>query len=190
MLLGEFRDFVRHEKLRLSSGRAVKLVQNRLKLACVNLGGIKSNERGRLLVRNRDRGGVAFPRERNCIGRVRNRGVCLLGRRCHCTVHDVNKLAVLVTLRVVAQDRRVAQCKARTILLADKHTLIQLRGAIAFREFVGVGIRFNSHLELFGRGEGEVLDVVGVNRGGFGTRGGFGNGLKTIPCHAILVGVR
>ena len=101
----------------------------------------------------------------------------------------MNKLAVLVALRVVAQDRRVAQCKARTILLADKHTLTQLRGAIAFREFVGVGIRFNSHLELFGRGEGEVLDVVCINRSCFSARGGFSDGLETIPRNSVLVSI-
>jgi hypothetical protein len=99
----------------------------------------------------------------------------------------VQLVAGLSTIDVVADLRAVADAERLARLLTDEDARVGGLGAVARTELVGVRVGLDRRGELLDGDEVQVLDVVGVSRGGLATGRLLGDGLETVPGNAIVV---
>ena len=95
---------------------------------------------------------------------------------------------MVLTLRVVTEERTVAETEGLTSLLTDEHTGNGLCSAVALAKLLRVGVRLDGATELLGGRQRKVLDVVRVDRRSLCARRCLGDGRKTIP--RVASGVR
>ena len=102
-------------------------------------------------------------------------------------VDQVQLIAVVLTVHIVAQLGAVAQAKDLAGLLAGHHAGGDLRGAVALLPLVGVGVALNGQTEVLGAHQHQVLDVVGVHVVGLGAGGALVNGGDAAPGYTPVV---
>ena len=101
----------------------------------------------------------------------------------------MKELPVGIALRIVSESRTIRERESCTGLLAESHTLDELRCTIAQRELVGIGVCLDCEFERGCRKKRKILQVVGVNIGRLVAFRGFGDSLEPIPGHTLSIAV-
>ena len=132
-----------------------------------------------------DRGGAQLPAEGDGFGVLVDGVIRLFGRSGGCAVDQMQLIAVLIAVNIVADDRAVDHAEDLAVLLADGRTLHQFNAAVALGEFIGISVSLNCSAELLRAHQTEVLHVVGIDVVDVRTGGAFGDGGQTVPHDAL-----
>ena len=173
----------------LGKFRGINAIQNifeLFKLFGIDLRTVDSNKRRRLMTSNVDRGRSELPRERNCLGRVVDRSIATLGRRCLGTVDQMDLIAKIIIL-VVTNLSTIRKTESLTILLSNHNALGNSSRAVALRELIRIGISLNRRAEVLRGHKAQILDVIGIERRSLCTGRGFRNLRKTIPGNTLTI---
>jgi len=128
--------------------------------------------------------GADLPAEGDRLGGVVDRLAVLLRGRGQRAVDQVDLIAMLLAVHIVADQSAVAQAEDLARLLADGHTGGDFRGSVAGLELGGIGISLHSGAEVLRAHKVQVLDIVGVLRVGLSTGGALVDGGQAVPGHA------
>ena len=136
---------------------------------------------------NSDRVGLALPAEGDSIGTIVDGGVGLLGGRSSSTPNQMQLVASVVGIDVIALSSNPGEAKHGARLLTDEDARLCLSGTVARTKLLRIGIGLNGEAIVLRRTHAAVLDVVSPQISSLGTRRRLSDGGKTVPGHTIAV---
>ena len=136
---------------------------------------------------NSDRVGLALPAEGDSIGTVVDGGVGLLGGRSSSTPNQMQLVASVVGIDVIALSSNPGEAKHGARLLTDEDARLCLSGTVARTKLLRIGIGLNGEAIVLRRTHAAVLDVVSPQISSLSTRRRLSDGGQTVPSHTIAV---
>src|SRR5690606_26862271 len=175
-------DLGRQRQTGVRTNRTVESLLERRQTSLRHLGGV-DGERGRglELLTGVDRGGADLPAEGDRLGRVVDGVVRLLRRSREGAVDQMQLVPVVRTIDIVTDTSTVRKTEGLTSLLTHRDTGDRRGRTIARGERVRISEGLDGTVELLGRDQVQVLDVVRVLRVRLRTGRRLGDGRKTVP---------
>ena len=94
---------------------------------------------------------------------------------------------MIIAVNIITDSSSIAQAKDLTLLLTDHDAGSKLSRAVAFSEFIGISIRFDSCAKFLIAKQVEILNIICIQRSSLSTRGAFCNGSQTVPSNSLGV---
>nr|DAK51959.1 MAG TPA: hypothetical protein [Caudoviricetes sp.] len=190
-------NLIRHQQLRghavIAARRSGILTEQDIlessELLLIDLGRVDHDGCSRLIASHIHRGGGDRPAQIGSLGAVVDRLVVALRGRRLAAVAEVQLIAVILAVGVIADQRTIHEAEHLALLLADRHTGDRARQTIALVEFIGRIVGFDGVAILFRRDHVEILDVVRIQSGGLSTGRRFVDRSQTVPSDALAIGI-
>ena len=140
--------------------------------------------RGRLIALNSNGSSRELPTQSADIRRLIDGGMINRARRRGCIIDNMQDLAVIHTVGIVAESFDINQTESLTVLLANQNARSDFAAAITLVELLRGHVGLNRAAELLGRTKGAVLSVVSPEICCLCARRGIGDLGDAVPCHA------
>ena len=134
-----------------------------------------------------NRSGFEVPREGNRIRRIVDGFIRALRRRSRSAVNQMKLITKTFALNIVTNLAHVRHAELLTSLLTEIDTRSQLSRTVTLIPFIREHIRLDRTTTLFSRTERRILNVVGIQIGGFSTIRSLGNRSQTIPGNTLRI---
>ena len=171
----DVQNIIRSRKMRSNCSHAIsciktpqnifKCCQLSLQLGRIKFRRIDFHMCSRFMPSHRNRNRIKFPTKLNRFRAIVNSLVCLLRRGSSCAPNQMNLIAMVIVINVIANGSHPAKAKRLTGLLADCNTINKFCLTVAGGKLIGISVCLDSSFVVFNTTHGKVLNIVGINIG-------------------------